>query len=139
MLGLIGRAGRKMVVLCAIVLVFCASHQLLATSRWHAAMMAPRYPSAMSVLKMADEVLGVVRAPEAPPPAPSQPWLGDCPVEQGIPPFLLALTFLLGLWPSGACALVRGRGRAKVRWLHHRPPPLLPAPQRRALLQVFTI
>jgi hypothetical protein len=71
-------------------------------------------------------------------PSAPQPLMGDCPAQQAIIPLLLLLSLLLAALTRTAGPESPGRTRPRS---HPRDaiPPLLPAGQRRALLQVFRI
>lgn len=136
---------RGFLVLCMLVLVLCAAHQFLMASERHSAVMAPLHerfivaPAAGTAVTAAMDGTPEHGAVGQPVPPPPRPLMGECPALQGILPFLLLLTVSLGL-AALVTALPRyfsGHGlRCSSR---RRIPPLLPPPQRRALLQVFII
>lgn len=135
--------GRGFVALCVLVLALCVAHQFLMASERHAAVMAPLHERSGAVPAAVVAAPGVSSAHGAaagqPTPAPMPPLMGDCPALQGILPFLLLLSLSLGLLALAAASPARRRGRGRPCSPRQRIPPLLPPPQRRALLQVFII
>lgn len=137
--------GRGFIALCMLVLALCAAHQLLMASERHGAVMAPLHerfivaPAAVTAVTAA-----MVGTPEhgavgQPIPPQPQPLMGECPALQGILPFLLLLTVSLGLAALVTAVLRYLGGHGRRCSPRRRLPPLLPPPQRRALLQVFII
>ena len=134
--------GRGFIALCMLVLALCAAHQLLMASERHGAVMVPLHerfivaPAAVTAAMDGTPEHGAVGQPVPPQP---RPLLGECPALQGILPFLLLLTVSLGLAALVTALLISLGGHGRLCSPRHRLPPLLPPPQRRALLQVFII
>lgn len=141
--GVTRRAGRGLAVLCMIVLALCVTHLMLMASERHAAVMWPLHEQSMAPVEAAADATIAradgVEAHERPAPPAPVPLMGDCPAQQGIIPLLLALSLLLGAWVWGTTLVSRRDARHRPSSPRHGIPPLLPPPQRRALLQVFRI
>lgn len=123
------------------VLALCVAHQFLMASERHVAVMAPLHersmvaPAAVVAMPGVAAAHGAAGQPQPPPP----PLMGDCPALLGILPFLLLLSLSLGLIALFSALLARLCGHGRSYSPRHRISPLLPPPQRRALLQVFII
>lgn len=136
---------RGFIALCMLVLALCAAHQLLMASERHGAVMAPLHerfivaPAAVTTVAAAMHGTPEPGAVDQTVPPQPQPLMGECPALQGILPFLLFLTMSLGLSALVTALLSYLGSHGRRCSPRRRIPPLLPPPQRRALLQVFII
>lgn len=133
--------GHGFIALCLFVLALCLMHQFLMASERHAAVMPPSQVGFMASTGPTIAVPGtlLVHDPVGQPVPPPPPLMGDCPAQQGILPFLLLLSLLLGAVFYASRLLARSSAQGLSSAPRHQIPPLLPPAQRRALLQVFTI